>query len=143
MFGLSAHSCRAKENCQQIRAMQHIFNETAMQASTRASKRRAKVIRASHGPGVNLQSQAKERMKRIKENPKDYPKEPRARTKVPKAHARAKRPKRDRSILLIRRGFTRNGVRTKRTMVGVLMSGTMTGIVLDGVKIANKHTSHL
>ena len=50
----------------QIRAMgvssavQHIFNENAMQARTLASKRLAKAIRASHGPRVSLQSQAKE-----------------------------------------------------------------------------------
>ena len=55
---------------------------------------------------------------------------------MPKAHARANRRKWDRLILLTRRGFTWK-------MAGVLMSGTMTGIVLDGVKIANKHTSHL
>ena len=47
---------RAKENGHQIRAMgvsrvmQHIFNETAIQASNSANKRRAKAIRASHGP---------------------------------------------------------------------------------------------
>ena len=56
MLGLSALSCRAKENGHQIRAMgvlsamQHIFNETAMQARTRASKRLAKAIKTSHGP---------------------------------------------------------------------------------------------
>ena len=94
-----------------------------MQASTRASERRAKVIRASHGPGVNLQSQAKERIKKIKENPKDYPKEPRVRTKVPKAHAEATRRKWDRLIMMTRRGFTRNGVLTEVTMAGVLTSG--------------------
>ena len=33
-----------------LRVMQHIFNETAMHASTWANKRRAKAIRASHGP---------------------------------------------------------------------------------------------
>ena len=56
MLWLSALSCRAKENGHQIRAvgvlrvMQHIFNETAMQASTWANKLGAKAIRASHGP---------------------------------------------------------------------------------------------
>ena len=52
----------------------HIFNETAMQARTQASNRMAKAIRGSHGSRVNLQSQAKERVKRTKENPKDCPK---------------------------------------------------------------------
>ena len=37
---------------------------------------------------MNLQAQEKERVKRIKEKPKDCPKEPRVRTKVPKAHAK-------------------------------------------------------
>ena len=76
-----------------LSAMQHIFNETAMQARTLASKRLAKAIRASNGPRVGLQSQAKERAKKTKENPKDCPKEPRVRTKVPKAHAKEKRRK--------------------------------------------------
>ena len=53
---VSSLSRRAKENGHQIRAMgvlsavRHIFNETAMLAGTRASKRMAKAIRASHGP---------------------------------------------------------------------------------------------
>ena len=51
-----------------------------------ANKGRAKAIRASHGPRVNLQSQAKRKVKSTKENPKDCPEEPRVRTKVPKAH---------------------------------------------------------
>ena len=33
-----------------LSAMQHIFNETAMQARTPTSKRLAKANRASHGP---------------------------------------------------------------------------------------------
>ena len=53
-------------------------------------------------------SQAKEKVKIIKGKPKDCPKEPRVRTKVSKAHAMAKCWKRDRLMLLTRRGFTRN-----------------------------------
>ena len=45
--------------------------------------------RASHGPRVNLQSQAKERVQKTKKNPKDIPRDP----KVPKAHARVKTSK--------------------------------------------------
>ena len=45
-------------------------------------------------------------MKKTKENPKDCPEEPRVRTKVPKAHAKAKCWKRDRLILLTRRGWS-------------------------------------
>ena len=60
-----------------------------MQARTPASNRLAKANRASHGRRVK----AKERVKRTKENPKDCPKEPRVRTKdpkAPKAHAKVK-----------------------------------------------------
>ena len=49
-----------------LRAMQHIFNETLMQARTLASKRLAKAIRAGHGPRVGIQSQAKGRVKQRK-----------------------------------------------------------------------------
>ena len=76
MLGLSALPRQAKENGHQICAMgvlsavQHIFNETARQARTPAGKRLAKAIRASHRPRVNLQSEAKERVKRTKENSK-------------------------------------------------------------------------
>ena len=60
------------------------FQRDATQARTPASKRLAKAIRASHGPRVNLQSHAKGRVKRTRENPKDCPKEPRVRAKDPK-----------------------------------------------------------
>ena len=65
------------------------FKGTAMQARTPASNRLAKAIRASHGPRASLQSQAKERVKRTMENPKDSPKDP----KVPKAQAKVKHRK--------------------------------------------------
>ena len=63
-------SRQANENGHQVRAMgvlsavQHIFNETAMQARTPASNRLAKAIRARHGPRLK----AKERVKRTREN---------------------------------------------------------------------------
>ena len=63
-------------------AVQHIFNGTAMQARTPASKRLAKAIRGSHGPRANLQAKVKERVKRTKENSKDCSKEQRVRTKA-------------------------------------------------------------
>ena len=69
-----------------LSAEEHIFNETAMQARTPVSNRLAKAIRASHGPRVSLQSQAKERVNRTMDNPKDSPKD----LKVPKAQAKAK-----------------------------------------------------
>ena len=103
VFVNTALSCRAQENGHQVRAMgvlsevEHIFNENAMQARTPASTCLAKANRASHVPRVSLQYQAKVRVKRTKENPKDCPKEPRVRTKDPKvseAHAKVKPRKR-------------------------------------------------
>ena len=67
-----------------------------------ASNRLAKAITSSRGPRVRLQSEARERVKRTKENPKDCPKEPRVRTKnprAPKAHAKAKPRKRVSQVL--------------------------------------------
>ena len=73
-----------------LSAIEHIFNETAMQARTLASNRLAKAIRASHGPRVSPQSQAKERVKRTMENPKESPMEPMVRSQNPKAQATVK-----------------------------------------------------
>ena len=70
-----------------LSAMEHILNETAMQARTLASNRQAKAIKASHGPRVSPQLQAKERVKRTLDNPKGSPKEPKVRSKFPKAQA--------------------------------------------------------
>ena len=42
-----------------LSAVEHILNETAMQARTLASKRQAKAIKASHGPRVSPQPQAR------------------------------------------------------------------------------------
>ena len=71
-------------------AIEHNFNETAMQARTLASTRLAKAIRASHGPRVSPQSQAKERVKRTMENPKESPMEPKVRSQNPKDQATVK-----------------------------------------------------
>ena len=92
MLGRSVLSHQAKEKGNQVRAISavgHIFNETAMHARAPASNRLATAITASHGPRVSPQSQAKERVKRTM----DCPKEPRVRpkdAKVPKAQAKAK-----------------------------------------------------
>ena len=72
-----------------LSAVEHIFNETAMQARTPASNRLAKAIRTSHCSRVSPQSQAKERVKRTMDNPKDISKDP----KVPKACTKAKHRK--------------------------------------------------
>ena len=74
-------------------SVEHMFNETAMHAKAQASNRMAKANRASHGPRVSPHSQAKGRVKKTRENPKENPKEPEVRTKVPKAHTRVKHQK--------------------------------------------------
>ena len=53
-----------------LSAVQHVFNENAMQARTPACNRLAKANRTSHGPRASLESQAKERVKRTKEKTK-------------------------------------------------------------------------
>ena len=73
-----------------LSAVEHIFNETAMHTRTLASTRQAKAIKASHGPRVSPQSQAKERVKKTMETPKGSPKEPQVRSKFPKAQATVK-----------------------------------------------------
>ena len=85
----------AKEKGHRVRVMgvlsavEHIFNETAMHALAQASNRMAKAIGASHGSRVSLQSQAKERVRRTVENPKDSPKDP----KVAKGSGKGKTSK--------------------------------------------------
>ena len=104
-FGLRIRVSSVKRKDHQVRAMgvssavEHIFNETAMQARTLASNRRAKAIKASHGPRVRPQSQAKERAQRTLENPKGSPKEPKVRSKVQKAQAKVKHRKRASQVL--------------------------------------------
>ena len=53
-------------------AVEQVFNETAMHAKATASNHLAKANRASHGPRVR----AKERLKRVREHPKENPKVP-------------------------------------------------------------------
>ena len=95
MLERSTLSRQPDEKGHQVRAMgvlsavEPVFNETAMQARTQAINRLAKAIRASRGPRVSLQSQAKERVKRTVKNPKVISKDP----KVPKDQAKAKHRK--------------------------------------------------
>ena len=76
MLGRSILSRQSKEKGHPVcamgvsSAMEHIFNETAMQARTLASTRQAKAIKASHGPRVSPQSQAKETVKKTMEKSK-------------------------------------------------------------------------
>ena len=53
-----------------LSAVEHIFIETAMHAKAQASNRVAKANRASHGPRVSPQSQAKVRAKKARANSK-------------------------------------------------------------------------
>ena len=143
-------------------AVQHIINENAMQARISASNHLAKAVRASHGPRVSLQSQAKERVKRTNENTMESPKEPKVRSKVPKAHTTVKHRKMvyqvwkarnhrqarnlrkmHKHVPLTIHGFLMDGVLTNGMTAGVWMNGTMTEVVLDGMKIVNKHMTHL
>ena len=156
-------SRRAKEKGHRVRAMgvlramQHIFNETAMHARTLASKRLAKAIRAIHGPKVRAEARVKE----TRENPKENPKEPKVRTKVPKAYTKAKTSKTGLSNLEnlkseassetqesahLSHGTlpgTMVGMVTNGTMAGVSMNGMMTGVLLDGTKVGNKRMTLL
>ena len=136
-----------------------------MQARTMASTRRAKANRASHGPRVSPQSQAKERVESTMENPKGSSKEPKVRSKVPNAQATVKHRTRvshvsttrnqkqarklrnqctwERFVPLRCRRSMMNGVLRNGTTARVWMNGMMTGKVFDGMKIANKRTTHL
>ena len=117
--------------------MQHVFDETAMQARTCASKCLAKAIRASHGPRVKT----KERAKRTMENPK----EPRMRTKVSGLENSKSQASSDtqESAQTCPTDTSWNGwIVTDGTMAGVLMNGMMTGVLLDGTKVGDKRMTH-
>ena len=57
-----------------------------MHARAQASNRMAKANRASHGPRVSPHTQARVRVNKTRKNPEENPKEPKVRTKVPKAY---------------------------------------------------------
>ena len=126
--------------------------ETAMFTQLHAKAMARKAIRASHGPRVSPQSQAKELLKRTMENPKKNPMVP----KGPNGRTRAKPRKLVSQVLKTRnqrqarklRNLHRHvpltlprtmvGIVTNGTMAGVLMDGMMTGALLDGTKVGNK-----
>ena len=135
----------AREKGHRVRVMgvsisvEHIFNETAMQARTPASNRLAKADRASHGPRVRTMA----RVRRTRENPKENPKEP----KVPKDRTRAKHRKLVSQVLKTRNQRQARTLRNLHrrvpltlpgTMVGIVTNGTMAGVLLDGTKVGNK-----
>ena len=120
--GRSIFSRQAEEKGHQVRAMgvlsavEHIFNETAMQARTPASNRLAKANRASHGPRVK----AKERVTRTMEDPKDSPQKP----KVPKGHARVKHRKLVSQVLKNLKSETRSETQESAQLGDVCATGT-------------------
>ena len=97
-----------------------------------------------------VQEGPKVRVRKTRENPMDNPKEPKVRTKVLKAHTKAKRRKLVSQVLKSQNqrqaptfGHLHRhapwtlpgsmvGVVTKGTMAGVLMNGTVTGVLWDG-----------
>ena len=91
----STLSLLAKEKGHRVRVMdvlsavEHIFNETAVHARAQATNRLAKANSASHGPRVSPHTQAKARVRKTREKRKENPKEPKVRTKVPKAYTKA------------------------------------------------------
>ena len=112
----------------------------------------AKANKASHGPRVSRHTQAKVRARKTRANPKEHPKEPEVRTKVPKAYTRAKQRKLVSQVLKTRNcGQARKlrnlfrlvpwtllgmviGSVTNGTVAGVSMSGMTIGVLLDGTK---------
>ena len=127
-----------------------------MHARAQASIRLAKANRASHGPRVCPPTQAKVKVRKTRENPEENQKEPKVRTKVPKAYTRAKRRKRVYQVLKTGnrrqartfRNLHRDKPRTlpetrvvsvtNGTVAGVSVSGLTTGVLLDGTKVGNK-----
>ena len=108
MLTRSIHFCLAKEKRHRVHeidvssAVVFIFNEIAMHTRAQASNRMAKANKASHGPRVNPHTEAKARVRETMGNPKENPKEPKVRTKVPKAYRKAKHRKRVSQVLKIR-----------------------------------------
>ena len=96
----------------------------------------SKANRASHGPRVSPHSQAKKRVQRTRENPKENRKEPIVRTKLPKFYTRAKHRKLVSQVLQ-----TRN---PRHIQVSAQTCTTDTswndgcGILLDCTKVGNK-----
>ena len=135
-----------------LSAVEHIFKEIAMHERAQASNRLAKANRATHGPRVR----AKARVKKTRENSKENPKEPKVRTKLPKAYTRAKHRKLVSQVLKTRNQRqarklrnlhsrvpltlpgTMVGMVTNGTMAGVSMNGMMNGVLLNGTKVGNK-----
>ena len=107
-------------------AVEHIFSETAVHARTQASNRLAKANRASHGP------RGRARVKKTRANPKENPKEPKVRTKVPMACTRAKHRKLVSQVLKTRNQRQARKLRNLHRHVLLTLPGTMVGMVTNG-----------
>ena len=128
-----------------------------MHTRAQASNRMSKANKASHGARVSPHTQAKARVRKTRENPKETPEE--LKSREPRCQLRTQRQNIESGSL--RSLKTRNrmqartfrdlhynaprtlpgtmvGMVTNGTMVGVLMSGTMTGVLLDVTKVGNK-----
>ena len=138
-----------------LSAVEHFFNETAMQARTPASNRLAKANRASHDPRGKLKGKSKENKGKSK----------RIVQRIQKTHAGVKRRQLvspflktsnqrqarifgnqsiwDMFVPLTRHGFSMNGVLTNGATAGVRRSGMTTGVLLDGMRVENKRMTHL
>ena len=97
-------------------AMEHIFNENAMPARTQARNCLAKATKASRGPRVSPQSQTEENV--TMENLKGSPKEPKVRSKFPKAQATVRHRKLGSSE------FEKIEIRNKLGKSGITSDGT-------------------
>ena len=122
-----------------LSAVEHIFTDTAVHARAQASNRLAKANRASRDPRAIPHSQAKARVETTMGNPKENPKEPKVRTKAPKAYTRAKHRKLVSQVLKTRnRRQARTFTNLHRhaplilpgTMVGTVTNGTMAGVLM-------------
>ena len=69
-----------------------------------------------------------------RENPKENPKEPKVRTKVPKAHTRAKHRKLVSQVLKTRNRRQARKLRNLHRHVPLILLGTMVGLVTNGTK---------
>ena len=154
----------AKEKGHRVRVMgvlsavEHIFNETAMHARAQASNRMVKANRASYGPRLSPDSQAKGKGKENKGKSKGKSirnlKSAKSRCQrlthgqntqkaglsglVPPDNSETSFRKWQESAQTCTIGHDGLRIVKNETMAGVLMNGMMTGVLLDGTKVGNK-----
>ena len=81
---------------------------------------------------VGPHSPAKARVKKAREYPKENPKEPKVRTRVPKAYTRAKHRKPVSQVLKTRNRRQAQTFRNLHRHVPLTLSGTMAGVSMNG-----------